>query len=43
MNLHEYQAREILERAGIPFPQGAVASTAPEAKGIAQRLGGSVW
>ena len=42
MNLHEYQAREILERAGIPFPQGAVASTAPEAKGIAERLGGSV-
>jgi succinyl-CoA synthetase beta subunit len=42
VNLHEYQARELLERFGIPFPHGAVAGTAEEAKRIAQRLGGPV-
>ena len=43
MNLHEYQAREILERFGIPFPRGGgVAATADEAREIAARLGGPV-
>ena len=42
MNLHEYQAREILKRAGIPMPEGAVASTPAEVKAIAQQLGGTV-
>lgn len=43
MNLHEYQAREILERFGIPFPRGGgVAATAEEARGIAERLGAPV-
>ena len=42
MNLHEYQARDILRRHGIPMPEGAVASTAAEARAIAQRLGGTV-
>lgn len=42
MNLHEYQAREILERFGIPFPRGAVATTADEAKAIAEQLAGPV-
>ena len=42
MNLHEYQAREILERFGIPFPRGAVATTAEEVQGIAERMAGPV-
>ena len=42
MNLHEYQAREILERFGIPFPRGAVATTPQEVKAIAESLGGPV-
>ncbi|HKV71068.1 MAG TPA: ADP-forming succinate--CoA ligase subunit beta [Gemmatimonadales bacterium] len=42
MNLHEYQAREILKGAGIPMPEGAVASTPAEVKAIAQQLGGTV-
>ena len=29
MNLHEYQARELLARYGIPVPQGDVAETSP--------------
>ncbi len=42
MNLHEYQAREILRRYGIPVPDGDVARTPDEARAIAQRLGGRV-
>ena len=40
MNLHEYQARDILRRHGIPVPPGEVATTAAEARAIALRLGG---
>ena len=39
MNLHEYQARELLRRAGIPVPPGEVATTPAEAKAAAERLG----
>lgn len=42
MNLHEYQARDLLRNAGIPVPPGDVASTAKEARMIAERLGGKV-
>jgi len=42
VNLHEYQAREILERFGIPFPHGAVATTAEQAKTIAEQIAGPV-
>ena len=42
MNLHEYQARDILRRHGIPVPPGEVASTPAEARAIAERLGGNV-
>ncbi len=40
MNLHEYQARDLLRRHGIPVPPGEVATTADEARAIAARLGG---
>ena len=39
LNLHEYQARALLRGAGIPVPDGDVASTADEAAAIAHRLG----
>ena len=42
MNLHEYQARDILRRHGIPVPPGEVATTPPEARAIAERFGGKV-
>ncbi|HEY3278923.1 MAG TPA: ADP-forming succinate--CoA ligase subunit beta [Gemmatimonadales bacterium] len=42
MNLHEYQARDILRQHGIPVPPGEVASTPAEAKAIAGRFGGTV-
>ncbi len=42
MNLHEYQAREILRRHAIPVPEGEVVTTPAAAKAAAQRLGGRV-
>ena len=42
MNLHEYQARDILRQHGIPVPPGDVASTPAEAKAIAEKMGGKV-
>ncbi len=40
MNIHEYQAKEILRRYGVPVPLGKVASTAQEVKAAAAELGG---
>src|SRR5579884_3378815 len=43
MNIHEYQAKELLAKAGVPVPPGAVAYSADEAVAAAARLGGTVW
>jgi succinyl-CoA synthetase beta subunit len=40
MNIHEYQAKEILKRYGVPVPLGKVASTLPEVKAAATEFGG---
>jgi len=40
MNIHEYQAKDILKRYGVPVPAGKVASTPQEAKAAAIELGG---
>jgi succinyl-CoA synthetase beta subunit len=40
MNIHEYQAKEILKRYGVPVPIGKVASTLAEVKAAAAELGG---
>jgi succinyl-CoA synthetase beta subunit len=42
VNLHEYQARALLKAAGIPVPDGDVATTPAEAEAIARRIGGRV-
>jgi succinyl-CoA synthetase beta subunit len=42
VNLHEYQARDILRRYGIPVPPGEVVSTPAEAHALAERFGGTV-
>jgi len=39
VNLHEYQARDILARHGIPVPASDVATTPEEARAIAARAG----
>src|SRR5438477_265922 len=38
MNIHEYQAKELLAKFGVPVPQGGVAYTADEAGGVAGRI-----
>jgi succinyl-CoA synthetase beta subunit len=40
MNIHEYQAKELLRNFGVAVPEGAVAYTAAEAAAAAERLGG---
>ena len=42
MNIHEYQAKEIFRKNGIPIPPGEVATTAEEAEAIARKFGGTV-
>jgi succinyl-CoA synthetase beta subunit len=43
MNIHEYQAKEILAKYGVPVPKGFVAYTPEEAVKAAEKLGGKVW
>ena len=39
MNLHEYQAKELLRAVGVPIPPGEVATTPEQAEGIARKYG----
>jgi succinyl-CoA synthetase beta subunit len=40
MNIHEFQAKDLLRRYGVPVPNGKVAFTPQEAKAAAVELGG---
>lgn len=42
MNIHEFQAKEVFRKAGIPVPPGDVARTPEEAHKLALELGGRV-
>ncbi|MCO5142872.1 MAG: ADP-forming succinate--CoA ligase subunit beta [Oligoflexia bacterium] len=42
MNIHEYQAKELFRKEGIPTPKGKVAFTVDEAVAAAKELGSSV-
>jgi succinyl-CoA synthetase beta subunit len=42
VNIHEYQAKEILRKEGVPIPPGEVASTPEDAERIARQYGGTV-
>ena len=42
MNIHEYQAKDILRRTGIPIPAGEIATTPDEARALASRYGSTV-
>ena len=39
MKIHEYQAKEMFKKYGVPVPEGGIAFSADEAVGIAQKLG----
>ena len=40
MKIHEYQAKAILARYGVPVPSGEAVFNAADARGVAERLGG---
>ena len=42
MKVHEYQAKEILRRYGVPTPRGIVVDHPEDARGAAKQLGGRV-
>src|SRR5207244_12437740 len=42
MKIHEYQAKALLAKYGVPVPRGEVAYTVEEAEAAAKKIGGSV-
>jgi succinyl-CoA synthetase beta subunit len=43
MNIHEYQAKQLIAKTGVPILRGKIAYTADEAAAAAKELGGSIW
>ena len=43
MNIHEYQAKQIFAKYGVPTPKGKIAHSVEEAVKNAEELGGPVW
>src|SRR5688572_28678377 len=43
MNIHEYQAKGVLKKFGVPVPRGTPALSVDEAVKTAHELGGPVW
>jgi len=43
MKIHEYQAKEICSKFGIPVPRGSMTQDAEKARKIAEEIGGSRW
>jgi succinyl-CoA synthetase beta subunit len=43
MNIHEYQAKQVLKGYGVVVPQGQIAFTPDEAVAAAEALGGKIW
>jgi succinyl-CoA synthetase beta subunit len=43
MNIHEYQAKDVLRGFGVPVARGAPAFSVDEAAAAAEKLGGSKW
>ena len=42
MKIHEYQAKDIFAKAGIPVPRGRAVTTPEEARTVAQEIGATV-
>src|SRR5688572_12247337 len=43
MKIHEYQAKDVLRRFGVPTPRGIACFSVDEAAAAADALGGKVW
>ncbi|MBD3793964.1 MAG: ADP-forming succinate--CoA ligase subunit beta [Campylobacterales bacterium] len=43
MNIHEYQAKQIFAKYGVPTPRGIVVNTPQQAVAAAHELGGNIW
>ncbi len=43
MNIHEYQAKQVFAKYGVPTPKGIIAETVDQAVENAKELGGPVW
>ena len=43
MNIHEHQAKAVLQAFGVPVPRGFPALSVKEAEAAAKKLGGPVW
>ncbi len=43
MNIHEYQAKEVLRHYGVATLRGKMAKSPEEARAAAQELGGNIW
>ncbi|MDF1754692.1 MAG: ADP-forming succinate--CoA ligase subunit beta [Verrucomicrobiales bacterium] len=43
MNIHEYQAKDLFEKFGVPTPNGEVANTAEEARKIAESIDSNLY
>ena len=43
MKIHEFQAKQVISRYGVPVPRSKVAESAEDAVDAARELGGEVW
>jgi succinyl-CoA synthetase beta subunit len=43
MNIHEYQAKQIFAKYGVPTPRGLMAESVKQAVKNAEELGGPIW
>ncbi len=43
MNVHEYQAKDLMREAGISVLKGGTAKSGDEAVEVAKKLGGNIW
>src|SRR5690625_2818474 len=43
MNIHEYQAKQLLKAYGVPVSDGRVVTRAPEALAKAKEMDGPLW
>lgn len=43
MNIHEYQAKEVLRKYGVATLKGKVAHSPDEAVAVAKEIGGNIW